>query len=96
MSPSYLDLKFFEFVVHIKKDPFSSKRVLEKFAQYLAGREPASVHLREVNCGLCRWPVEPPFDGECHMFLHRGWEKFAHAHNLEVGCLVNFKWEGDG
>jgi hypothetical protein len=22
-------------------------------------------------------------------------EKFSHAHNLEVACLVNFKWEFD-
>nr|XP_051210843.1 B3 domain-containing protein Os03g0212300-like [Lolium perenne] len=77
MSPSYLDLKFFEFVVHIKED--GSKRLLEKFAQYLAGREPASAHLRK----------------EGHMFLHTGWERFARAHNLEAGCLVNFKWEVD-
>jgi hypothetical protein len=36
------------------------------------------------------------FDGEGHMFLHTCWEKFARAHNLEVGCLVKFKWEGAG
>jgi hypothetical protein len=29
------------------------------------------------------------------MFLHTRWEKFARTHNLEVGCLVNFKSEGD-
>jgi hypothetical protein len=29
------------------------------------------------------------------MFLHTGWDKFARAHNLEVGCLMNFNWEGD-
>jgi hypothetical protein len=35
------------------------------------------------------------FDGKSKMFLHIGWKKFAHTHNLEVGFLLNFKWEGD-
>jgi hypothetical protein len=87
--------EFFKFVVLIKEDHFSLKRLLGKFAQYLTGREPGSMHLREANCGFCRWPVEVLFDGEGHMFLHTCWEKFASAHNLEVGCLVNIKWEGD-
>jgi hypothetical protein len=30
------------------------------------------------------------------MFLHTGLNKFARTHNLEVCCLVNFKWEGSG
>jgi hypothetical protein len=29
------------------------------------------------------------------MFLHTGWEKFTCAHNMGVGCFVNFMWEGD-
>jgi hypothetical protein len=29
------------------------------------------------------------------MFLHTSSKLFARAHNLEVGCLANFKWEGD-
>jgi hypothetical protein len=53
------------------------------------------VHLWEASCGFCRWPIEVLFNGEGRMFLHTGWEKFARAHNLEVACLVNFKWEGD-
>jgi hypothetical protein len=52
--------------------------------------------LREANNGECGWHVEVLFDGEGHMFLHTGYEKFALAHNLEVACLVNFKWEGYG
>jgi hypothetical protein len=35
------------------------------------------------------------FDGEGHMFVHTSWEKFARANNLEVGCLLNIKYEGN-
>jgi hypothetical protein len=87
--------KFFEFVIPIKEDPLGSKCPSEKFSQYLAGWERASVHLREASCGFCRWPVEVMFDEEGRMLLHTGWEKFARAHNLEVGWLANYKWEGD-
>jgi hypothetical protein len=30
------------------------------------------------------------------MYLHTGWKKFTHAYDVEVGCLVNFFYEGDG
>ena len=30
------------------------------------------------------------------MFLQTGWEEFAREHNVEVGCLVHFFYEGDG
>nr|XP_051202272.1 B3 domain-containing protein Os03g0212300-like [Lolium perenne] len=86
---------FFELVVLIKEDPFSSKRHPEKFVQYLVSQEPASVHLQEARCGFCRWPVEVLFNEEGHMYLHTDWEKFACTYNLEVGCLVNFQWESD-
>jgi hypothetical protein len=48
------------------------------------------MNLREASCCVCRWFVEVLFDGEGHMFLHNGWEKFAHAHSLEVGYMVGF------
>jgi hypothetical protein len=51
--------------------------------------------LREASCGECQWPVEVLFDGERHTFLHTSSEKFSRAHSLEVGCLVNLKWDGD-
>jgi hypothetical protein len=28
------------------------------------------------------------------MYLHTGWDKFARAHNLEVGFLLTFLYEG--
>jgi hypothetical protein len=31
-----------------------------------------------------------------HLYLHTGWEKFARAHNLEVGCFLNFLYKGEG
>jgi hypothetical protein len=36
----------FEFVVHITEDPLGRKKLLDKFAEFLAGRQPASVNLR--------------------------------------------------
>jgi hypothetical protein len=30
------------------------------------------------------------------MLLHTSWEKFTHAENLEVGCLLNFLYKGGG
>jgi hypothetical protein len=38
---------------------------------------------------------EVSFDGQRKMYLHTGWEKFSRIHNMEVGCLVNFLYEGD-
>ncbi|XP_051229171.1 B3 domain-containing protein Os03g0212300-like [Lolium perenne] len=33
---------------------------------------------------------------EGKMYMHTGWDKFARAHNLEVGCLLTFLYKGDG
>jgi hypothetical protein len=33
------------------------------------------------------------FDGRGQMYLHTDWDKFSHAHNLEVGCVLNFVYE---
>ena len=86
----------FEFVVHITTDPFGRKKLPDKFAEFLDGREPAEVYLREASCGFCRWTVEVWFDGQGKIFLSSGWEDFAREHNIEVGCLVQFSYEGDG
>jgi hypothetical protein len=37
----------FEFVIHITKNPFGRKKLPDKFAEFLAAREPVDVHLRE-------------------------------------------------
>jgi hypothetical protein len=36
------------------------------------------------------------FDVQGKVYMHTGWDKFARAHNLEVGCLLIFLYEGDG
>ncbi|XP_051230192.1 B3 domain-containing protein Os03g0212300-like [Lolium perenne] len=86
---------YFEFVVHITEDPHSKKRVSDKFAEFLAGREPAEVHLREASCGFCHWPVEVLFEGQGSMYLNRGFDKFSREHNLEVECLLHLFYEAD-
>jgi hypothetical protein len=35
------------------------------------------------------------FYGQGKIYLHTGWDKFAHAHNLKEGCLLTFLYEGD-
>jgi hypothetical protein len=29
------------------------------------------------------------------MYLHTGWEKFVRVHNLQAGCVLTFRYEGD-
>jgi hypothetical protein len=40
--------------------------------------------------------MEILFGGEGNMYLHTCFKKFVRAHDLEVGYLVNFLYEGDG
>jgi hypothetical protein len=54
------------------------------------------VTLREAGCNFCRWTVEVLFDGEGNMYLHTSWKKFVRDHDVKVGCLLNFFYEGDG
>ncbi|KAK1613061.1 hypothetical protein QYE76_036734 [Lolium multiflorum] len=42
------------------------------------------------------WPVDVLFDGQGYMYLDTGFDKFARDHNLKVGCLLHFLYEGDG
>jgi hypothetical protein len=59
------------------------------------GREPAVMHLHEASCPVCRWTVDVWFDGQGGVFLSTGWEMFAAAHHVDVGCLVHFVYDGD-
>jgi hypothetical protein len=36
------------------------------------------------------------FDGQVKMYLNAGFEKFARAHNLKVGCMMHCLYKGDG
>jgi hypothetical protein len=87
--------KYFEFVVFISDDHFGKKKLPDAFVEFLDCRGLASVTLREACCNFRRWMVEVLFNGEGKIYLHTAWKKFAHNHNIEVGCLVNFFYEGD-
>ena len=39
--------------------------------------------------------MEVLFDGKGRMYLDKGWENFAIAHGVDVGCFIHFKYEGD-
>jgi hypothetical protein len=56
---------------------------------------PAEVTSRDENCSFCWWAMEVLFDGESNMYLHTGRNKFTRAHDIDIGCLVNFFYEGD-
>jgi hypothetical protein len=36
------------------------------------------------------------FYEKCKMYLHTGWKMFACDNDVQVGCLVNFFYKGDG
>jgi hypothetical protein len=86
--------KYFELVVLINDDPFGKKKLPDRFAKFLAGREPTEVTLWEAICALC-----VDFGGlvrrEDKIYLHIVWKKFARNHDVNVSCLVNFFYEGD-
>ena len=53
------------------------------------------MYLRAADCGPRVWSVEVLFDGKGRMYLDKGWENFAIAHGVDVGCFIHFKHEGD-
>ncbi|KAK1605504.1 hypothetical protein QYE76_029177 [Lolium multiflorum] len=85
----------FEFIA-LKGDPLGIQRLPDKFADFVAGNEPASLHLREAAYDCCRWPVDMLFDGRDKMYLHTGWEKFARYHDLQAGHVLTFSYLGEG
>ena len=95
-SSSSEDAWCFEFLLRIDDDPLGIKRLPDKFAEFVGGAEPAELLLREASSGACVWPIDVLFDGQCVMYLHTGWEKFARAHNLAAGCMLSFIYQGDG
>jgi hypothetical protein len=66
----------FECVVYITEEPLDRKKILDKFTEFLAGRESAYINRREDNCNECRWPVEILFDLQGKMYLDGGFKKF--------------------
>jgi hypothetical protein len=76
----------------IDDDSLGIKRLPDKFVDSV---ELAYLQLREASCNFCRWTVEVLFDGQGRMYLHTGWDKFAHDLALEPGCQLTFLYEGD-
>ena len=85
----------FEFVVVLKGDPLGIQKLPDKFGNFIAGNEPASLHLREAACHCHRWIVDVLFDTRDKMYLHIGWEKFTRHHSLEAGFVLLFSYFGD-
>ncbi|KAK1696121.1 hypothetical protein QYE76_012818 [Lolium multiflorum] len=75
--------------------PLGIQRLPDKFADFVAGNEPASLHLRDAACDCCRWIVDMIFDTRNKMHLHTGWEKFARYLDLEAGCVLTFSYLGE-
>uniref|UniRef100_A0A453IPI8 TF-B3 domain-containing protein n=1 Tax=Aegilops tauschii subsp. strangulata TaxID=200361 RepID=A0A453IPI8_AEGTS len=74
----------------------TSQRMPDKFAKVLAGREPREVKLREAGSGRhSLWDVKVVLDADGHMYLGRGWEQFARAHDLRLGYILLFSFDGD-
>ncbi|KAK1617078.1 hypothetical protein QYE76_022595 [Lolium multiflorum] len=86
----------FEFVVVLKGDPHGIQRLPDTFADFVAGDEPGSLHLREAACGCCRWIVDVNYDACGKMYLHIDWEKFASYHHLKAGFVLMFSYLGEG
>ncbi|XP_051182593.1 B3 domain-containing protein Os03g0212300 [Lolium perenne] len=95
-TAAFPDLLDFEFFVIILQNPWEKLKLPDKFAKLLDGQEPREVTLREASGGRYLWDVEVLFDGEGRMYLDRGWERFARAHDLGLGNFLVFSYDGDG
>ena len=52
--------------------------------------------MREASSGCRRlWDMLVVFDADGHMYLGRGWEQFARAHDLRLGYFLVFSFDGD-
>ncbi|KAK1652092.1 hypothetical protein QYE76_069897 [Lolium multiflorum] len=94
-TAAFPDLLDFEFFVIIFQNPWEKLKLPDKFAKLLDGQEPREVTLREASGGRHLWNVEVLFDGEGRMYLDRGWERFARAHDLGLGNFLVFSYDGD-
>uniref|UniRef100_A0ACD5TVW2 Uncharacterized protein n=1 Tax=Avena sativa TaxID=4498 RepID=A0ACD5TVW2_AVESA len=86
---------YFEFFLALYKDSWDRLRLPDKFAELLDGREPREVKLREAGDGRRLWDVEVVFDGDGHMYLGRGWDRFAREYGLQLGHFLVFTYDGD-
>jgi hypothetical protein len=77
----------FEFIIVLNGYPLGIQRLSNKFGEFIAGNKSTTLQLREASCGFCRWPVD--------VLLHTIWEKFVPVQNLQAGCVLTFRYEGD-
>uniref|UniRef100_A0ACD5X5M6 Uncharacterized protein n=2 Tax=Avena sativa TaxID=4498 RepID=A0ACD5X5M6_AVESA len=89
-------LSDFEFFLAIYQDSWDRLRLPDKFAELLDGREPREVKLREAGGGRRLWDVEVVFDGDGHMYLGRGWDRFAREYRLQQGHFLVFSYHDGG
>ncbi|XP_044961871.1 B3 domain-containing protein Os03g0212300-like [Hordeum vulgare subsp. vulgare] len=62
----------------------------------LDDREPPKVKLWESGSGHHRlWDVLVVFDTNGHMYLWCEWEHFSRAHDLQLGHLLVFRYDGE-
>ncbi|KAF7050043.1 hypothetical protein CFC21_058459 [Triticum aestivum] len=91
-----IDSSGFEFFIIMLSKSLKKLRMPDKFAKVLAGREPREVKLREAGSGRrSLWDVKVVLDADGHMYLGRGWEQFARAHDLRLGYFLVFSFDGD-
>ena len=57
--------------------------------------EPREVKLREAGGRRRLLDVEVVLDGHGHMYLGRGWDKFAREHGVQLGHFLVFSYDGD-
>ncbi|XP_044979292.1 B3 domain-containing protein Os03g0212300-like [Hordeum vulgare subsp. vulgare] len=89
-------LEGFEFFEIILENPSSRLRLPDKFTRVLLdGFKPKEVKLREAGHGRRFWGVKVVLDADGHMYLGRGWEQFARAHDLRLGYFLVFSYDGD-
>ncbi|KAE8817154.1 B3 domain-containing protein [Hordeum vulgare] len=89
-------LEGFEFFEIILENPSSRLRLPDKFTRVLLdGFKPKEVKLRAAGHGRRFWDVKVVLDADGHMYLGRGWEQFARAHDLRLGYFLVFSYDGD-
>uniref|UniRef100_A0ACD5ZC44 Uncharacterized protein n=1 Tax=Avena sativa TaxID=4498 RepID=A0ACD5ZC44_AVESA len=68
----------------------------QKSASVLDGQEPHKLELQVPGGNTGLWPVDMLFDRIGQMYLYTGWKQFTHAHEIEAGHFLIFKYDGNG
>ncbi|VAH88058.1 unnamed protein product [Triticum turgidum subsp. durum] len=96
LRPETGEMEGFEFFQIILDNSSSRLRLPDKFTRVLLdGGKPQEVKLREAGHGRRFWDVKVVLDADGHMYLGRGWEQFARAHDLRLGYFLVFSFDGD-